>query len=379
MKTNGIKKTILLTTYAILLYFIVHHFSTFLHYVGEVLSVFTPLFIGLAIAFIVNLLLRFFERMVFDKIFKNPSDFLKKIKRPLCVILSYAAFVGIIWIIVNFISPKIADSMQTFTGKVPYYITLVSDYVYQLTIDFDVTNEIWNKFMDNFGFVINNTSQFINSVLPKIVDITKGITSSVIDIFIGCVFSVYMLLSKEKLLLTFKKVLHAHIEEKKASKIMDIIGQANKVFRSFVGGQLTEAVILGVLCYIGMSILNMPYAPLISVIIGVTSIIPVVGPFIGIIPSAFLILLESPITALWFIVFIIVLQQFEGNVIYPRVVGNAIGISGFWVLLAVTVGGGLFGIMGILLGVPLMAVVYSVYGQYVNEKIAKKQLAEQKE
>ena len=186
------------------------------------------------------------------------------------------------------------------------------------------------------------------------------------------IFAVYMLLSKEKLLLTAKKVFYAHLNKDTADHIVSIFKHANKVFRSFVGGQITEAFILGILCYIGMLIFRMPYAPLISVIMGVSSLVPVIGPIVGTIPSAILILLESPIVALWFVIYIIVLQQVEGNVIYPRVVGSAIGISGFWVLLAVTVGGGLFGVLGILIGVPLMAVIYTLYGEFVNKKIAEK-------
>ena len=372
MKIDNIKKPILIITYAIILYFIVHNLSTFLGYINSGLKVLTPLIIGGVLAFIINLILRFIEKKLFNKIFAKKLDKVKKIRRPVCVVISYLVFAGIIFIIVKFISPKIQESVALFSAKVPFYINSVSNYFSQFAIDYNIASDLWEKFMDNFGTIFNNASQLLNSALPKIVDLTKTITTSVFDVFIGLVFSVYMLLSKEKLLLTVKKVFYAHLNKDTADHIVSIFKHANKIFRSFVGGQITEAFILGILCYIGMLIFRMPYAPLISVIMGVSSLVPVIGPIVGTIPSAILILLESPIVAVWFVVYIIVLQQVEGNVIYPRVVGSAIGISGFWVLLAVTVGGGLFGVLGILLGVPMMAVVYTLYGEFVNKKIAEK-------
>lgn len=369
MKNESLKKPLIVITYGIILYFIVNNLSTFLGYINKGLKVLTPLIIGMVLAFIVNLFLRFYEKEVYLRIFKRNSEKVEKFKRPVCVILSYLTFAGIIFIIVRFISPRIAESISTLTSNVPVYINSVSEFLYNLTLEYQFTEELWNKVMENFGLIISNTSQFLNTALPKIYDITKTITSSVFDLFIGVVFSVYILLSKEKLVTIIKKILRVHLKDDMAGSITNVFYHANKIFRSFVGGQLTEAVILGVLCYLGMSIFNMPYAPLVSVIIGLTSIIPVIGPFIGTIPCAILILLETPLMAVWFVLFVVVLQQLEGNIIYPRVVGSAIGISGFFVLLAVTVGGGLFGIAGILLGVPMMAVIYSLYGEYVNKKL----------
>ncbi len=376
MKFENIKKPIWIITYAIILYFIVNHLGTFIGYINSGIKIFTPLIIGGVLAFIINLILRFIEKKLFNKIFSKKLDKVNNIRRPVCVILSYLVFAGIIFIIVKFISPKIQESLSTFTSRVPAYINSITAYFSQIAIDNNIAEDIWTKFLDNFGAVVTNASQFLNSALPKIVDFTKTITSSVFDVFIGLVFSAYMLLSKEKLLFTVKKIIYAHINKETADRIVGAFKHANKVFRSFVGGQITEAFILGILCYIGMIIFRMPYAPLISVIMGVSSLVPVIGPIVGTIPSALLILLESPVVALWFVVYIIVLQQVEGNIIYPRVVGSAIGLSGFWVLLAVTVGGGLFGVMGILLGVPLMAVLYTLYGGFVNKKIAEKDIGE---
>ncbi|MBE7020829.1 MAG: AI-2E family transporter [Ruminococcaceae bacterium] len=376
MKIENVKKPLWIITYAILLYFIVNNLATFLDYINSGIKLFTPLIIGGVLAFILNLILRFTEKKLFNKIFAKKLDKVKKVRRPVCVVIAYLVFAGIIYIIAKFISPKIQESISTFSANVPIYVNSITNYFSRIAIDYNIAEDIWTKFLENFGIVVSNTSQFLNSALPKIVDFTKTLTSSVFDVFIGIVFSAYMLLSKEKLILTVKKVMYAHMKKETADKTVSIFKHANKVFRSFVGGQITEAFILGILCYIGMLIFRMPYAPLISVIMGVSSLVPVIGPIVGTIPSALLILLESPVVALWFVVFIIVLQQVEGNIIYPRVVGSAIGLSGFWVLLAVTVGGSLFGVLGILLGVPLMAVLYTLYGEFVNKKISEKDIGE---
>ncbi|MBE7014556.1 MAG: AI-2E family transporter [Ruminococcaceae bacterium] len=368
MKTDNIKKPIIIVSYAIVLYFIVNNLTTFSGYVSSFFKVIAPLIIGGILAFIINLFLRFYEK----KVFVNIKEKWKKLRRPVCVILSYLTFFLILFIIVKFISPRLEESIKTLTSSIPAYVNSVSEFFYGLTLEHKITEELWNKVIENFDLIITNTTQFLNTALPKIFSVTKTVTSSVFDVFIGFVFSVYMLLSKEKLVRILKKILRAHTKENFSTGVIDVFRRANKIFRSFVGGQLSEAVILGILCYIGMSIFKMPYAPLISVIIGISSIVPVIGAIVGTIPCALLILLENPMMAIWFVVFIVVLQQFEGNIIYPRVVGSAIGISGFWVLLAVTLGGGLFGIFGILLGVPLMAVIYTVYGEYVNKKVDEK-------
>lgn len=374
MKFESYKKPIIIITYAIILYFLVNHFNTFLSYIAMGTRILSPVILGLCIAFIVNLILRFYEKKIFNRVFAKAKDGVKKIKRPLCVVLSYLTVVGIIVVIMNFIVPQITESIKALTGNLPSYMQTIGEFFYNLTKDYKITEEAWKKIVENMDVIISNTSQVLNTALPKILSLTKGVTAGVTDLFIGIVFSVYMLLSKEKLLMTLKKIIYAHLSIERANKISDVFYRANKVFRSFVAGQLIEAVILGVLCYIGMRIFRMPYAPLISVIIGLTSIVPVIGAFVGTIPGAFLILLENPIMALWFVLFIIVLQQLEGNIIYPRVVGSAIGLSGFWVLLAVTVGGGLFGVKGIIIGVPMMAVIYALYSEFVSKRLKERDI-----
>lgn len=375
MKNENLKKPLILISFAILAYFLVNRFENVIGFFNFVISLLSPVFIGIGIAFVINLLVRFYEINLIGKLpEKKISAKVKKIKRPLSMIFSYITALAIVVIIVNFIIPKISISIKALTVSLPEYMNQIGLFFHNLTKNHNFTNQLWEQVINNIDKVISNTSQVLNVALPQLFNITKGLTSGVINIFLGFVFSVYMLASKEKLLSILKKTVYAICEKEKADRIIVLSARANKIFRSFVGGQLIESTILGVLCFLGMTLFKMPYAPLVSVLVGITSLVPVLGSYVGVIISALLILLESPVMALWFVVFIVILQQIEGNLIYPRVVGNAIGLDGIWVLLAVTVGGSLFGVLGILLGVPVMAVIYTVVKENINSALERKNI-----
>ena len=223
-----------------------------------------------------------------------------------------------------------------------------------------------------FHFLYDNIS------IDTTVNITTSIVAAMVDIVLGIVFAVYLLSQKEKLGKQAKKSTRAILGDERSKRFLDITSLANKVFTKFVTGQVTEACIIGVLCFIGMLIFRMPYAAIISVLVGFTALIPIFGAFIGTGIGAFLILLESPIKAIWFVLFIIVLQQLEGNLIYPRVVGKSVGLPPIWVLAAVTIGGGLFGIPGMLFGVPVCSVMYVLFKEFVNKQNNQKVKQENK-
>ena len=204
--------------------------------------------------------------------------------------------------------------------------------------------------------------------------VAGSIVTAVMNFVIAFAFSIYILAQKETLKRQSMKVLTAVMKPEKLDKLLNLLRLANKTFTNFITGQLTEAVIIGVLCFIGMTIFRMPYAPAISVLVGFTALIPVFGAFIGTAVGAFLILLVKPIQAVWFVIFIIVLQQFEGNLIYPKVVGKSVGLPGIWVLVAVTVGGNAMGVMGMLISVPLCSVLYAVSREAVNNKLKMKRI-----
>ena len=370
MKSDGMKRAIILIPYAIIVYFVITNIIFVVNCIKYLLDILSPLFIGIGIAFVLNLIMRFYEACILDKLFElKKFKKIKKAKRLISVILTYISTALIITVIINFIIPQIASSIKMLTRSLPDYLMQISVYFNGFTNNYDITKEIWLQLVNNIDTVITNARQLINVALPQLLNLTLDLTMGVVNIFLGIVFSAYMLYSKEKLIKIFRKIIYVCFNKNTALRIESVFGSANKIFRSFVGGQLVESVILGVLCFIGMNIFKMPYAPLISVIVGVTSLVPILGTYVGIAISTLLILFESAVIAFWFLVFIIVLQQIEGNLIYPRVVGNAIGLNGIWVLFAVTVGGGLFGVIGILLGVPVLAVLYSLIGDFVNNKL----------
>ncbi len=348
--------------------------------IGGFVALISPFIIGFCMAYVVNLLLRPLERFwmwIWRKLKKQ--KLISKIKRPLCLTFSFLIVLGVIFAIVFMIIPALKETIVSFANKVPQYAKTVEGWYYtvvefleqynfalpEISLDIGKITEIAKDFISNYG----------SNVLDTTVNVTASIVSAVVDIVLGIVFAIYLLAQKENLGRQTKKSINAILGEKRAKKIVDFTDLTNSVFTKFVTGQLTEACIIGVLCFIGMLIFGMPYAAIISVLVGFTALIPIFGAFIGTGIGAFLILLENPIKAVWFVVFIIILQQLEGNLIYPRVVGKSVGLPGIWVLAAVTIGGGLFGVLGMLFSVPVCSVMYVLFKEFVNKK-NKEYLAE---
>ena len=238
----------------------------------------------------------------------------------------------------------------------------------------EVFDELWNQVLSMGENIIKVVGQVTGSLVSQVVDITVGVTSTIINFFMGILIAIYILLSKEKLGIQAKKILYAFFDRIKANKVMEVARISHDKFSKFITGQCIEAVILGGLCFIGMTIFSMPYALLVSTIIGVTALVPIFGALIGTIPAAFIIFMVEPMTAVWFVILIVVIQQIEGNLIYPMVVGNSIGLSAIWVLLAITVGGSTFGILGILIGIPLFGVLYTLLSTITNSKLKEKNI-----
>ena len=295
-----------------------------------------------------------------------------KIKRPLCLTLSFLVVLGVIFSVVFMIIPAIKETIVSFANKVPEYAKTVEGWYYtlvdflenynfnlpEISLDISKITEIAKNIISNYG----------DSVLDTTVNVTASIVSAVVDIVLGLVFAIYLLSQKEKLGNQARRAITAILKPERAKRVVDFTALTNGVFTKFVTGQLTEACIIGILCFIGMVIFKMPYAGIISILVGFTALVPIFGAFIGTGIGAFLILLESPIKAVWFAVFIIILQQLEGNLIYPRVVGKSVGLPGIWVLTAVTIGGGLFGVLGMLFSVPVCSVLYVIFREFVNKK-----------
>ena len=350
----------------------------------------TPLIIGCAMAYVINILMGFFEKW-YDKIFK--VDIALKIKRVVCLILAFLSLFGIVTLIINLVLPELINCIASFIRLIPGALQMVVDIVGEEQI-LSMFPELQNGF--DFANISTQVEQLIKTVIGgvggavgSIMVALSSAVSVVVNIVIGLIFSLYVLLDKEGLGRRCKTLISTYLS-KSADKIFYVADVLDDSFHSFIVGQCIEAVVLGTLCIIGMWIFRFPYAVMIGVFIGFTALIPIAGAYIGAAVGAIMILTVSPLQAVQFLIFIVVLQQLEGNLIYPKVVGQSIGLPGIWVLTAITVGGGVLGVGGMLLAVPIFAAGYRLIREDVekrnkevktetNEKLVVEQCSEEKE
>lgn len=361
-----VKRILLIIAFTVILIWAVYNHKLLFKYIGELYALISPFVIGLCIAYVVNVIMRPIERMWMKLLSRFKGKWVEKLKRPICLLLSILLIIGIILAVVFLIIPELSESVSSLVSMIPSYVTEIeswwealSERLVKYGIDLPQFNFNPDKLID---FLKDGGTAVLNTTLSA----TTSIVTAVINFVLALAFSIYVLAQKETLKRQSKKVMSRLMKPEKMQKLLDMLDLINRTFTNFITGQLTEAVIIGVLCFIGMSIFRMPYAPAISVLVGFTALIPVFGAFIGTAIGAFLILLVKPIQAVWFVVFIIVLQQFEGNLIYPKVVGKSVGLPGIWVLVAVTIGGNAMGVVGMLISVPLCSVLYVVARNAVN-------------
>ena len=368
-----VKKALLIISVSLLLYFGLNHFDKVSDVIAGLLKVFSPFLLGLCFAFVINVLMRPLEKC-WDKLFaKCKKSWVTKVKRPICMLLSIVVMLGVVFIVVFMLIPQIEQTVARIVDVFPSYMAKIEVWWNGIR----ATLESYSITLPQFDLNLDELAQWLSGLLSEkgdafvntTVNITTSIITVVFNVVLGLVFSIYVLAQKEKLGVQCRRVISAYLPKRRVDRLLEILALTSSTFTKFVTGQLTEAVIIGCLCCIGMSIFRMPYAPMISVLIGFTALIPVYGSFIGTGLGAFFILMVEPMKALWFIVFIIVLQQVEGNLIYPKVVGKSVGLPGIWVLMAVTIGGSLFGFLGMLISVPVSSVLYSLLRQSVNSRL----------
>ena len=356
---TALRKLMLLITFAILLYTGLQHLSQVLGFFRFVGGVVSPLLIGGATAFVLNVPMAFFEKKLFTpppgggRRRRGPSP---KAARILSLLLTLLAAAVIIPVLVLIIVPQLAESVSGLGSTIMYACSLTVDWESLLASAVDFVRS-------GFGNVVSST-----------ISATKSIVSAVSAVFVAAVFAIYVLLQKERLGLQCRKSLYALLPEQSAGKIVEICRLSHRVFSSFITGHCIEAVILGAMFFIVMTVLRMPYALLVGCLIAVTALIPIVGAFIGCAVGAFLLLMVSPMQALAFVVMFLVLQQVEGNLIYPHVVGSSVGLPSIWVLAAVSVGGSLMGVAGMLLFIPLTSVLYTLFREFVYKRLGEKGL-----
>lgn len=364
MNEKEFKNKIFLITYGVILFVLLMNYKWLFSVFSVLAKVLAPFVVGIIFAMILNVLVNFLEQGLLKKVKKN--------KRLLSVLLSLVMVFGFIAFLILILIPQIKNAGEIFVDNIPEYQKTIHDIGKSLgfsndelkVLELENTNlkkEISDYLTTNYGRILNYSMGFASSVF-----------SVVCNFFVGLVFAIYLLMGKETLLNQFKKLLQCIMNDKVYTKFCEVMSLSNAVFSSFIKVQFVEAFILGFLCLLGMLLFRLPYAATISVLVGVTALIPVFGAFIGCAVGTFLIFMIKPIKAVTFIIFFLVLQQIEGNFIYPRVVGGKIGLPGIWVLVAVTIGGSVGGILGMLLGVPVLSVVYSLVRVSVNKKVAKK-------
>lgn len=352
------------------------------------LDILSPFIWGLAIAFILNIFMSFYENKLFKgnskkkketshsknsiKVEKN-----KNFKRPFSIALSIITIIAVISIILILIIPQFVEVIINLVKNIPSYLEDLQSFAIDIT---DRVPEI-NNFIQNINIDTEALKNNIVNISKDVLDITinqvSNLVTNTVNFFIAIVFAVYILANKEKLKLEAKKFIYARTNKEKADYILKVSRLARDSFRSFLTGQAKEAVILGGLCALGMWILGIPYAGPVGALTALTAFIPIVGAFIGGFVGAVLIVVIDPIKALIFIIFIIVLQQIEGNLIYPHVVGKNIGLPSIWVLVAITIGGSLFGIIGMIVGLPILSIIYAIVTENTNKKLNEKYLKEE--
>jgi len=360
MENKTFKEKILLITYAIVLFVFLLNYQWIVNIFKYLWNILTPLIYGAIFAFILNVLVSALEKTVLKK--------MKKGKRFYSISLSMLIVLSIISIIVYMLIPQIKDAGSIFVNNLPKY----KENVYDLGTKWGISEEVLDAIDFENVDISKSLSKYLYNHSDSAIPMLLGYASSALGVFanviLGLIFAFYLLGEKENLSRQFKKIFKKIFKPKVYNKTLDILELTNDRFSNFVKVQVVEACILGTLCFIGMLLLQLPYAAPISVIIGVSALIPIIGSLIGGTVGVFLIFMVNPVKSLIFLIFYLTLQQIETNVIYPRVVGTKISLPGIWVLVAVTIGGAVGGVLGMLIGVPACSVVYTLLKEYVNGK-----------
>ncbi len=363
--------------------------SSILTGISKIISVLTPIIDGLVLAYLMNPILNFYENSVLSKItdklrYFNPEDNPAKGKRRIrncSVALTFVTTVLIVTIFFQMVIPQIADSIQSIIKLFPTYLNNLNAWAEQVFKNYPFLESSLVSFIGDYTkdmneFLRRNVLPHVNTVLTSVSLSLMRILTFTWNLLIGLIISIYIMANRELFAAQFKKLLYAYFNQRTAGNIIGECAFIHRTFSSFIVGKIVDSAIIGVLCFFAASIIGTPYPVLISVIIGVTNIIPVFGPFIGAIPCALLVLLVDPLQCLYFILMIFVLQQLDGNFIGPKILGGSTGLSSFWVIFAITLGGGLFGVVGMFLGIPIFAVLYAEFKRRVNKHLKFKSLSE---
>lgn len=376
LNSKNIKKILLIILFGVIAFTAMQNFSNLMKWLSKTVSLFSPVIVALCIAFVLNVLLTALENKVFRFMDKSPKKAIRKLKRPISLVLTYFIAFGIIVLLLLVIIPDISETIIYIAERLPSFMKDAREWIETTLKSFNISQNDIPEMKINWNATANTIKEYISSDSNKIfgnaINITTSVFSGVFDMVFSIVISVYVLAQKERIGTFVKKCISAFIPKKSADIIYHISYQTYDSFSKFIGGQLTESVILGALCFIGMTIFRFPNAPIISVLICVTSLVPIIGATIGVVVGFLLILITNPLNALLFVVFFLVLQQIEGTLIYPKVVGKSVGLPGIIVVSSVLVGGNIGGIVGSLISVPVSAVLFILLKEEVNKRLTRR-------
>lgn len=356
----------------VLLVVAVFKFSTIYRILSVIVSALTPVILGLVIAFLMNPIMVKFENLFRNKVVKNPAK--KKFTRACSVTVASLVFLGIVVGLIYVVVPELINSIIDIFNNASNIVVKIQGWINKLFRNYPDIEAVATEKLKNLSTDFGTLIEKIQPMLENILSGAWGVINVLKNFVFGFIASIYMLCSKEKLLAQAKKIIIANTKKSTCERIMRVSSEANKVFAGFLSGKIIDSAIIGVLCFIGLTIMDMPYNIMISVLIGITNIIPFFGPIIGAIPSTALMLLIDPKKAVILLIFIIILQQFDGNILGPKILGETTGLPGFWVLVSLFFFGNLFGFIGMVLAVPTFALIYTFTREAVEHKLKKKKL-----
>lgn len=372
LNKSTIKKILGIITFAVLLYAGLQNWNQVGAFAGRLFGYVFPFLLGACVAFILNVPMRFIETRVLEPLIRNKNGRLYKARRMLSLIITLVLVAGVLFLVVFLVVPALGDTFRTVANQMPYALADLRRWAYSIMDQYpDVAQKIlsieidWEEIGSRVGEWLRTSG---GNVLTSTIGVATSVVGSLFNFFLAVIFSFYVLLQKEKLGCQCKQILYAFLPEKVAARTLYVCTMAGETFSRFLSGQCLEAFILGAMFFVAMTVFRFKYALMISILIAVTALIPIFGAFIGFFVGTFLLLIDNAARAFWFVILFFVLQQLEGNLIYPHVVGNSVGLPSIWVLVAVTVGGSAMGISGMLIFIPLCSVLYAltreeVYGR----------------
>lgn len=356
------KNLVILITYTVFLVYFLFNVEKVNAVICSLFSMMMPVIYGIVFAFLVGLIARGIKMLCYN------MNMNRKAAEASSIVVGYLIFLAVIIGFFFMVIPALNRSIRDITSNLPTFWSVIYEFIKDIARRLEITPQQWDAINEYINQMYSVAYNFLTSKLPDILSYAFNLMNFLKNLSFGFVISVYILTSRRSLSRQIKMTITVLFSEDYARKIIKIGKNANRIFRKYISGQVIVSVILGVVCYICMLILKMPDAVLVSLIIGMSNLVPIVGPIVGCIPTTLIVMMKSPIQGLWFLALVILLQQLENNILSPKIIGDSVGIGGLWVMIAIIIGGGFFGVGGMIIAVPTMGVIYHLLAEYINNK-----------